>query len=277
MPNRLTIIIPCFNQGQFLAETLESVLSCDPSVYELIIVNDGSTDEATNQYIDSLVSEGYNVIKQENKGLAGARNAGLKMAKGEFILPLDSDNTITNEYLVQAIKAMDADPQIGVVYGNARYFGSKTGEWNPGPFNLQKLMITNYIDACAVIRKSVFEKVGGYDTGMKYMGWEDWDLWLRIAFAGYKFHHINKVVWGYRVLDNSMSKQVYNAYEKPNTLENYVNEKYPDKLGHAQITDYVVRRFRASPFSFVVKLVIRTYFPSYYKKLLSKNKIRNGI
>jgi glycosyltransferase involved in cell wall biosynthesis len=187
MTPRVSIIIPCYNQGAFLKETLNSVLACDATIYELIIVNDGSTDSQTNEYLSKLKTEGYQVIFQENKGLAGARNAGLEIAKGEFILPLDSDNKIRSQYLTEAILAMDADPGVAVVYANAQYFGDRTGVWEPGKFNMQRLMLSNYIDACALIRKSVLDKLGFYDTKMKYMGWEDWDMWLRIAFAGHKF------------------------------------------------------------------------------------------
>lgn len=274
---RISIIIPCYNQGHFLREALESVALCDNSLYELILVNDGSTDAETNKYIRSLKEEGYCVIFQENKGLAGARNAGIKEAKGDFILPLDSDNKIRPEFLTEGLKIMDSNPDVCVVYGQAQYFGEKIGIWDPGYFNLQKLMISNYIDACALVRKNVLEKVGYYDTNMEYMGWEDWEMWLRLSSKGYKFHYLPKILFDYRVMSNSMSKQVYNTYKKPNALENYVNLKYPEFMGHEHIYNLITRRFRASPVKFFIKLLLKTYLPGYYKKLLSQNKIRNGL
>lgn len=277
MNPRVSIIIPCYNQGEFLQETLASLKNCPKYLYEVIIVNDGSTDQFTNNYIKELKRHGYTVLEQENKGLAAARNAAIHAASGEFILPLDSDNRIKPGYLTNGIAIMDSDLSIAVVYGNAEYFGGRQGIWNPGKFNLQRLMLSNYIDACALVRRSVLEQVGYYDTGMKYMGWEDWDIWLRIAFAGYKFHHLEKVVWDYRVADNSMSKQVYNSYEKPNHLEKYVNDKYPQWMGHDYIIEHFVKRFKASPLKFIQKLIIRAYFPDFYNKLLRKNKIRRGI
>jgi glycosyltransferase involved in cell wall biosynthesis len=277
MNPRVSIIIPCYNQGRFLRETLESVQNCPRDLYEVVIVNDGSTDQYTNDYIDELKQNGYIVIEQENKGLAAARNAAIHASRGEFILPLDSDNRIKADYLTNGIAIMESDLSIAVVYGNAEYFGGRQGVWNPGKFNLQRLMLSNYIDACALVRRSVLERVGYYDTGMKYMGWEDWDIWLRIAFAGYKFYHLEKVVWDYRVADNSMSKQVYNSYEKPNHLEKYVNDKYPQYMGHDYIIEHFIKRLKASPIKFMQKLIIRAYFPNFYNKLLSKNKIRRGI
>lgn len=272
-----SIIIPCYNQGEYLKDTLASLNGCDSSLFEVIIINDGSSDAYTNSYINSLKNGFYHIIEQGNAGLANARNAGIMVSKGEFILPLDSDNKIRPEFLTKSLTVFREDPNVAVFYGNAEYFGEREGFWIPGDFNLQKLLISNYIDACAVIRKSVLDKVGFYDTEMKYMGWEDWEMWLRISSYGYKFHYENEVVFDYRVLSNSMSKQVYNAYEKPNFLENYVNRKYPNFIGHDHIYDFVVRRFKASPVLFILKLVLRSYFYSYYQKLLTKNKIRNGI
>lgn len=272
-----SIIIPCYNQGAYLKDALDSLENCDGFLFEVIIVNDGSTDAYTNNYISSLKGGRYTIIEQANAGLAAARNAGIQRSSGEFILPLDADNKIRPIFLTESLKELRASPQVAVFYGNAAYFGERSGEWVPGEFNLQKLLISNYIDACAVIRKSVLDQVGFYDTQMKYMGWEDWEMWLRISSNGFKFHYCNQVVFDYRVVNNSMSKQVYNVYEKPNFLEDYVNKKYPAFLGHHHLYDFVERRFKASPVLFIIKLILRSYFPKYYKSLLKRNKIRNGI
>ncbi len=277
MPVRVSVIIPCYNQGNFIEEALASVASCNTDLIEIIIINDGSTDTQTNTILQELAAKGMQVIFQDNKGLAAARNAGIRAAKGEFILPLDADNKIRCGYVDQGVAAMDRDPEIAVVYGNANYFGSKTGDWNPGPFNLQKLMIANFIDACALIRRSVLDKVGYYDEGMKFMGWEDWDRWLAISFAGYKFHYLDQVVFDYRVGDQSMIRKLYNKYEKPNYLENYIHSKYPAQMGQHWITSNMTTRFKKNPFLFLMKLIITAYFPAYHKRLLKANKIRNGL
>jgi len=277
MPPKVSIIIPCYNQGHYIKAAIESVESCDAALYELIIVNDGSTDDYTNQLLSGLSQAGYHVIFQENKGLAGARNAGLAAATAEYILPLDADNMIKPAYVTKGIDILDNNPEIAVVYGDAQYFGEKDGVWQQGHFNLQHLMINNYIDACAVVRKTVLDKMGGYDPNMKYMGWEDWNLWLGIAFRGYLFRYINEPLFDYRVVAGSMGQVVYSNYEKPNTLEKYIHDKYPAQMGHEWITSHFARRFKKTPFKFILKLIMYTYFNSYYKKLLAKNKIRPGI
>lgn len=273
---RISIIIPCYNQGRWLLETLESLSFCDPKIFELIIVNDGSQDPETVNILNDLRKEGYQVIFQENGGLSSARNTGIKQAKGDIILPLDSDNKIRPAYLTRGLEIFDNDPQVDVVYGNAMYFDAKQGEWKPGPFNLQKLMIANYIDACAMIRKDKLIRFGMYDTAMRD-GWEDWDLWLRIAFSGGRFYYIDEILWDYRVTENSMSKSLYRTYEKPNRIENYIRAKYPDRIGPQFLVQNMVDRFKSAPLQYITKLVIRAYFPKYYQKLLEQHKIRNGI
>jgi GT2 family glycosyltransferase len=201
---------------------------------------------------------------------------GIRQAKAKYILPLDCDNKIKEDYILKAIKVLDENPKVAVVYSSAILFGEKAGSNIPGPFNLQRLMISNYIDACAVIRKSILMAVGYYDEKMR-IGWEDWDLWLRIGFAGHEFHFLDETLFEYRFTGSSMSRTLYNNYEKPNSLENYVHYKYPDKMGHSWIVNHYVKRFKKNPILFVGKLFLKAYFPGYYNKLLSKNKIRNGL
>jgi glycosyltransferase involved in cell wall biosynthesis len=273
----VSVIIPCYNQGQYIHEALKSVADCNVDGVEIIVINDGSTDLATNEILTELKARGVHVVFQANTGLAGARNAGIRLAKGKFILPLDADNKIRPAYLLEGVKIMQEQPDTAVVFGNASYFGQKTGDWIPGRFNLQKLMISNYIDACALIRKSVLEQVGLYDQNMKFMGWEDWDLWLAIAFKGHQFSYLDQVAFDYRVENISMIRDLYNKYEKPNYLENYIHEKYSGYMGHQWIMNYFKLRFKKNPLMFITKLIITVYFPRYHKVLLEKNKIRNGL
>ncbi|MES1219191.1 MAG: glycosyltransferase family A protein [Bacteroidota bacterium] len=268
----ISVIIPCFNQGAFIKDALISLEQCDKNLFEIIIVNDGSTDEFTNRYLKELSDGGIFVLFQENMGLARARNNGIKKATGKYILPLDSDNKIRPEYLTEGIDALEKDESVAVVYGNASYFGSKNGLLKPGKFNLQRLMLRNFIDACAVIRKSVIEEVGYYDT-MKFMGLEDWDLWLRIAFAGHKFYYVDKVLFDYRVSAKSMIKDLTGSVEKQNRIEEYFLAKYSDKLSPDDVLDDVMNRFKGKPFRFLRKIFLRKYFPTYYKKLIESNKI----
>ena len=276
MKAKVTIIIPCYNQGHFLSDALESLAQCDPALYSVTIVNDGSTDPVTIRFLEQLDKKAFTVLDQPNKGLAGARNTGIRQADSEYVLLLDADNKIRSSFLEKGTPVLDGDPKIAVLYGDGQFFGDETGIRKQAPFNLQKQMLVNYIDACALVRKSVFEDVGYFDENMKD-GWEDWEMWLRIAFRGYRFHYLNEVLFDYRIRNDSMSKSVYDNKTRTNNIENYVYQKYPDKMGISYVVDFMVDRFRRNPILFLIKLFIRTYFPAYYSRLLRENKIRNGL
>ena len=227
---RLSVVIPCFNHGEFIIEAISSVEECSEKVYEIIIVNDGSTDPYTCEVIEELKKKGYFVIEQKNSGLSAARNNGIELTRGEYILPLDSDNRIRPNYILKGIEILDKFPKVGVVYGNAEYFGKKSGLWEVPEFDLRRLVFGNYIDACAVFRKSVWEDCGHYDTKMpRQLGYEDWNFWLSAAGKGYEFYHVPEVLFDYRVREGSMAT-FCTIPENQRLLNHYVSNKHSDIL-----------------------------------------------
>jgi len=188
-----------------LLETLASVDKArNETIAEVIIVNDGSNEPTTCHVFQDLDENKYNVIHQPNQGLGRARNAGIEIAKGEFILPLDSDNLIRNAYFDLGVELLLQNPDVGVVYGDAEFFGERTGRWRVAEFDWRRMVKVNHIDACGLYRKSAWESVGGYDESMPVMGFEDWDLWMRVALRGWKFVHIDEIAFDYRVRKGSM-------------------------------------------------------------------------
>lgn len=275
---KVSIVIPCYNHGKYLSDALSN-LEPGSIYYEVIIVNDGSSQQETIDILEVYRGKGYKIIDQVNMGLAAARNTGIASANCKFIMLLDADNLIEPEFIKKAVLVFESDPSIAVVYSDAEYFGTKTGRWTVGEFNLQRLMISNYIDACAMVRKSVFEELGGYDIRMKEIksGWEDWEMWLRIAFAGKQFRYIPQIGFKYRVGNDSMIGGINNSYEIRNRLMDYIQKKYPKQLGQQYITEFVLQRFKPHPFRFFIKLSMITWFNARYQRLLSKNKIIEGI
>jgi glycosyltransferase involved in cell wall biosynthesis len=271
----LSIVIPCYNQGIYLKDTLDSLAAADRDRVETIIINDGSTDAYTNDYLRELSGQGYHVIFQENQGLGAARNRGIREARGKYILPLDSDNKILPEYISKGLAVMEQQADIAVVYGNAEYFGEKQGILKPGPFNLQKLMLGNFIDACAVIRKSVVEEVGYYDN-MKIMGLEDWDLWLRIALKGHKFYYVDEVLFNYRVHQSSMLRTLNRDIRRQNEIEDYFTQKYRDQLSFTVVKDYFIGKLKRRPFHFFYRLALQKYFPAYYERKIREGRMYKG-
>ncbi|MBI4688801.1 MAG: glycosyltransferase family 2 protein [Nitrospirae bacterium] len=237
----ISVIIPCYNHGEFLNEAIQSVLKSDFEEYEIIIVNDGSTDALTLEVFEELEREFENnqrvkIIHQDNLGLSAARNNGIKAAGGRYILPLDADNRIRPHYMSSAIKILDNNPELGVVYSYANFFGEKEGIWEFPEFDPQRLLLGNFVEACSVFRKRVWEECGGYDPRMR-IGYEDWELWISAVEKGWKFHLIKEVLFDYRVRSNSMIAAC-NIPENRRYLIRHICNKHKD--AYIENLDYVV-------------------------------------
>lgn len=200
----ISVIIPCFNHGEFVREAVESVLATGRRDIELIVVDDGSTDARTEEEMGKLASVGVCVIHQKNEGLAGARNAAIAAARGEYIFPLDADDRLTAGWIESALKILDSDPAVGVIYGDAQCFGKQKDLWRVGRFDANLLLDRNFIHCSALYRRCIWEEVGGYDGGMPMQGFEDWDFWLCAFERGWKFHYLPEVFFEYRRSDESM-------------------------------------------------------------------------
>ena len=214
----VSVVIPCYNHGEFLEEALESLQGISSEKYELIIVNDGSNDPNTLEKLKELEKRGYFVFHQENKGLGMARNEGIMLAKGNYILPLDSDNRLRSIYIDRGIELLDMHPEVGVVYGDVQRFGDSDELILVPEFDPALQIVQNTIDACALFRKQVWEDVEGYETGM--VGYQDWAFWLAIAATGsWSFFHIDDVVFDYRIRKGSM---VSNTKRYHNPMRDYM-------------------------------------------------------
>lgn len=234
----VSVVIPCFNHGQFIRDAIASVEKCDKLAYELIIVNDGSTDSYTQQIMKELEAEGYHVINQANQGLAAARNNGIRASRGRYVLPLDADNLIRPNYIYAGIEILDKFPDVAVVYGRPAYFGEATDRRFDigGEFDLRRLLRDNYIDACTVLRKSAFEECGGFDGNMPSQGYEDWDLWLTFATRGHHFYFVDEVLFDYRIRSDSMIHNAVAQDEFPKVFE-YFCAKHPLFALQARVTE----------------------------------------
>jgi len=207
---KVSVVIPCYNQGLYLDDAVDSVLSQTFRDFEIIIVNDGSTDEATNLLLSNFRKPMSRVIHTPNQGLAMARNRGIGEATGEYILPLDADDTIAPTYLERAVRAMETGPDLGIVYCKAETFGAVTGPWFAAEYSDRGMLIGNLIFCSALYRKADWQAVGGYRANMAH-GWEDWDFWLSIVELGRTVHRIPEVLFHYRVKEISMAKSLDTA------------------------------------------------------------------
>lgn len=219
----ISIVIPCYNHGQYIDEAIQSVEEYKEKNYEIIIVNDGSTDEFTNQRLKELKAKGYHVIFQDNQGLGATRNNAIRLAKGKYILPLDADNKIKPDLISKGIKILDANSSISIVYSDRQIFGNSKEIVKTGRFELPFLLKGNYIDTCAVYRKKVWDDVGGYDETLR--AWEDWDFWLSAAEKGFRFFYIPQPLFYYRVLEDSMIHSFMKGSDV-SSLKEYIHKKH---------------------------------------------------
>ena len=239
---KVSVVIPCYNHGKFLEEAIKSALRSTFKDYEIIILNDGSTDPLTLEVFKEIEDKFENeervkVIHQDNLGLADARNNAIMMSKGEYILPLDADNRIRPDYLSKAVEILDNNPEIGVVYAYAKIFGDEDpyaksfgGKKDVRKFQVfdgKTLLVNNFIDACSVLRKKAWEECNGYDPDMGIMGYEDWDLWIGAMEKGWKFHLIKEVLFDYYIDRNSMISGC-NIPENRRHLIKYICKKHKD-------------------------------------------------
>jgi len=168
----ISIIVPCYNQAQYLEECLQSVLDQTYQNWECIIVNDGSPDN-TEEVAQSWTERNsrFKYFRKENGGVSAARNFGIEKAEGEWILPLDGDDRIDVHYLLSASEQFHDKPQI--IYAEAEYFGAKSGKMVLPEFNPLELLIENQIFCSAFFRKEDWKTVGGFDEQL-LDAYEDW-------------------------------------------------------------------------------------------------------
>jgi glycosyltransferase involved in cell wall biosynthesis len=270
----VSIVIPCYRHGAYIREAIQSISHGIQYPYEIIILNDGSPDDITQNVMRELEVEGFRVITHDNMGLAKTRNKGIQLSSGKYILPLDADNKINPLVLNEAIELLEKNSGIDIVYSDRILFGDVSGYDVVGKFNLQKLMLSNYIDACAVYRRSMLDDIGVYDFNMPAMGAEDWDLWIRAAFAGRRFHYLNKAMYEYRLLGESMARTITGP--KYGKIKSYMQTKHPEFLGFTIVEDYFTDRFKRKPLQFLVKMILRAWFPATYLRLQEKGKIQDS-
>jgi glycosyltransferase involved in cell wall biosynthesis len=200
----VSILITCFNKEPYIQETIDSALAQTYENIEIIIVNDGSTDNSA-RVIDQNTDPRIKKIHSGNQGVARARNTAASLSGGEIILPLDGDDILMPEYTAKAVEIMEQNPLAGIVYCQAEKFGNEMGRWQLEPYSFERILLTNMIHVSAFIRKKDFEKTPGWNPNMKF-SLEDWDLYLSLIEQGVQVFMIPEVLFRYRILQNSRTR-----------------------------------------------------------------------
>lgn len=224
----VSIIIPTYNHGRYISDAIQSVLLQTYTDWECVIVDDGSQDN-TEDVVKDLIKDDvrFNYLKKENGGVSKARNFGIKRSKGEYILPLDGDDKIGDQYLQLALDAFSKNRRLKVVYCKAQFFGIEEGEWGLPEYSYQELLLNNSIFCSGIYRREDYNRTGGYDEQLIYGG-EDWEFWISLLKEGGEVLRLDSVQFYYRKLESSRSKQVEGNREKDIYCRNAIFMKHFD-------------------------------------------------
>ncbi len=197
---KISVISACYNHGKFINEMIESVFNQTLDDYEIIIVNDGSTDN-TAEILKNINQERVKIIHTENQGPSDARNTAIRHARASIIMNLDADDKIAPDLLKKAYNIFSSRPNVGIVYSDAELFGTRSGKFKLADYSLKKMLFDNRIISQAFFRKEDWEKVGGYSAELVY-DLEDWDFWLLIIELGRDVAKIPEKLVYYRIYNN---------------------------------------------------------------------------
>lgn len=195
---KVSIIMPCYNDGAYMEEAVASVRAQTYENIELIIIDDGSDDPKTLEILQKMRADGAAVLHTDHLRPAGARNAGIAAATGKYILPLDSDDIIEPDYVSRSVEVMENRENVGIVYCHADLFGEESGPWQLPDYSLEVMLLDNVIFVTALFRREDWEKVGGFRTTMKH-GMEDYDFWLSILELGRDVCQLPETFFHYRI------------------------------------------------------------------------------
>lgn len=222
MDTSISVIIPCFKQAHFLSEAIESVLEQSFKAREIIVVNDGSPDNA------SEVAKRYPVIlvEKENGGLASARNAGIRVATSKYILCLDSDDLLRPDALKEHVRLID---EKSVVTCGLTWFGNEMGTFRPQGATLESLLMHNTAYCNSMFPRQAWLDIGGFDeSATMRLGLEDWLAWIEMAAVGYQFKaNQDYIALLYRKHGNNMTKTT--THPNWNKIVGYMSNKIKDK------------------------------------------------
>jgi glycosyltransferase involved in cell wall biosynthesis len=201
----VSVIIPCFNQGLYIHDAVESIIRQTFTNWECLIVNDGSTDN-TAQIACALSIEfadrNIRVLNKPNGGPAEARNQGIQASRGKYILPLDADDMVLPHMLEATISLLENNRAISIAYTDAQNFGTVRGPSPTIDYSAERLKHEGLFAYCALFRKEAWNDAGGYNSNV--IGYEDWDFWISCAEKGHYGRRIPEPLFMYRIKTASL-------------------------------------------------------------------------
>ncbi|MFZ3138518.1 MAG: putative sugar O-methyltransferase, partial [Thermodesulfovibrionales bacterium] len=182
----VSVVIPCYNQAHFLPEAVESIIQQTYPNWEIIIVNDGSNDntsEVAQKLISDFPDRKIYLIDKMNGGVADARNAGIRQARGSWILPLDADDMFASEFLETAVEIIRKNDNVNIIFCNLQQFGSASGEWIPDDYTPEAILRHNTFPYASLYKKELWDNTEGYYVGLPFQ-MEDRNFWVSCSKFG---------------------------------------------------------------------------------------------
>ncbi len=253
----ITIIVPWYNYANYLEECISSIVAQTYTNYEIIIVNDGSTDnfhEVADRIKLLNKKTQITIIDQNNSGQpAIPRNKGISHALGKFILCLDADDKISSNFLMECMRLFTEHSEISIVYPNLQEFGDRFNYADYGNLSQDTLIITNTQPTASIFRKKAWVDAGGFATNAP--GYEDWDFWISCRESGHKAMNAKNAIFYYRIHGNSLlnctkrvdqERKAQLILNHPNLYDKYqkiwarlVIEKDPNVIKHKTIPGFM--------------------------------------
>ena len=200
---KVSIIVPAYNNGEYIGEALDSVIAQTYPYWECIVVDDGSTDNTREIVAEYCQKESrITYLYQENSGPSVARNNGIEHTSGEFILPLDSDDKIADTYLEKAVNHFLQHPETTLVYCKTELFGAESGEYILPKYDYANIIYQNCIVCTAMYKRSDYLNTTGYNPNMIH-GLEDWDFWISLLSPESIVYRLDELLFYYRIKDSS--------------------------------------------------------------------------
>lgn len=251
----ISVVVPSYNHSKYIIECLNSVYRQTFVNFECIIVDDGSNDDTRKVVLDFIKNkERFKYLYQDNSGVSKARNYGIFSSLGKFILPLDADDAISDNYLEQCFKEINQTKDYKIIYGHSRLLSDPRKKWNLDPYNWEDLLYKNMIHCSGLFRKEEWDAVGGYDENM-VDGLEDWEFWINLIRNEGEAKKINTCKFYYRIKENSLNTSViknnYGYNQRLYIFNKHIKFYRKTNFYDMYFDNYVMKRDIRNPLNFL--------------------------
>lgn len=220
----VSIVVPAYNVASYVEETMRSLTAQTYPALEIIVVNDGSTDDTLQRIVPFAQADSrITLFSQQNGGLSCARNSAVARVRGKYIMPVDADDVLLPGFLEWAVPEMEKDEEVKVVIPKAEFFGARSGTWKLAPFSLRRLARMNMIPATSLYRRADWERCGGYNEVMQSR--EDWQFWIAVLKDGGRVLTSPHLALRYRVRPGSLR---LSDRGRKRLLVDTLNERHPE-------------------------------------------------